>query len=108
MSTQAFLSTDPAFQLASALQAIDEAIKDFAEVKIEHKVRMERLYKEAGRLRMEILTGQKQLPLEGEPLDVKGGEDIATKIANAAAEIVNSGALDLPDCKVTMTVNPDV
>jgi hypothetical protein len=73
MSTaQLALGNDPAFQLASALEAIRKAEEDFSGVKAEHKARMEALYAEVNRLKLDILTGQKQLPLEpiAEPISI--------------------------------------
>jgi hypothetical protein len=65
MSTaQLILGNDPAFQLASALEAVRKAEEDFSAQKADHKARMEALYADVNRLKLDILTGQKQLPLE--------------------------------------------
>jgi hypothetical protein len=65
MSTaQLILGNNPAFQLASALEAVRKAEEDFAGQKADHKARMEALYADVNRLKLDILTGQKQLPLE--------------------------------------------
>ncbi len=61
------LSNDPAHRLASALQAIEDAEAEYAEVKAEFKDRLTRLHNEVAALKQDILTGQKTLPLD-EPL----------------------------------------
>ncbi len=58
------LSNDPAYRLASALQALEDARAEYGEVKREHKDRIERLMNEVATLKREILTGQKRLPLD--------------------------------------------
>jgi hypothetical protein len=99
MSTaQLILGNDPAFQLASALEAIRKAEQDFAGMKADHKARMEALYAEVDKLRTSILTGQKQLPLE----PIAEPKDVTQAIAEAFVERVNStGELNLGGLTVT-------
>ena len=52
-------------RLALILQAIEDAEREMADYRAEHKSRLERLQKQAWQLRNEILGGQ--MPLEGEP-----------------------------------------
>lgn len=82
------LPSDAAHRLAYVLQSIDNEEMRFAEMKTEHKDTIERLQNLAYKIRQEILTGQINL------LDVM----------EKTAEIVNSGALDTKDVKVTAQV----
>ena len=60
------IETDKARQLAMILQAIEEAEREMADYRASHKERMETLHHEAWKLRCEILSGQKTLPMEPE------------------------------------------
>jgi hypothetical protein len=99
MSTaQLILGNDPAFQFASALEAIRKAEQDFAGLKADHKARMEALYAEVDKLRTSILTGQKQLPLEPiaeEPQPLEITSEFAQKVQD------EMHAAGFTDCTVT-------
>lgn len=58
------LASNPGYQLASVLKAIEDCKTEEVERRLDFKKRMERLRIEAAQLQHEILTGQKRLPLE--------------------------------------------
>ena len=53
--------SDRGQHLALVLQAIDDAEKDLAHFRIEHKARLENLMRQKAQLQFEILTGQMSL-----------------------------------------------
>ena len=78
------LGNDPAFQLASALKAIEDAQQEFATTKADFKARLEKLHEDVARLQHEILTGarQEQLPLEPIEQSVQTAVENLQKIAD--------------------------
>lgn len=84
-------ATNPGYQLASALEAIRKEEEAFASLKRDHKDRMENLHSEVAALKLEILTGQKRLPLEPTP-EVQ--EEIVAETTQLAKECMAELAAD--------------
>ena len=85
-------TTNPGYQLAAALQALWRENENFAQLRADHKASVEGLQSEIDRLKQDILTGQKQLPLEPIVLD----DAFAKKVQEAMHEAGHT------DCTVTI------
>lgn len=70
------VSTSAGFQLASALEGIEQLKRERAEYQHEYKRSMERLLADVARMRGEIITGQKSLFTE-EPTPEPSRESVA-------------------------------
>src|SRR5512147_228560 len=94
------LANSPAYQLAHALQAVEDTEQEYAEVKADFRERLTRLHNEVALLKQEILTGQKRLPLE--PI----GDAVADLVAPIDGKGITSMSMEIkgqPESKVTIT-----
>lgn len=77
--------SDRGQHLAMVLQAMEDAEKDLAQYKAEHKSRMETLLRQKQRLQFEILTGQMSL-IEEVPAAPSNGHSNGSKPAAEASQ----------------------